>query len=154
MAGVSLCLQGLGSMTMDAHSVGVFREPQGFGIVCSIFAMDIMAMAAVDLTLLKAGGTLQRLYDKGGFPEATVFVEGFPRKLSERSTFVGRIERGCGRPVIQFPVWSCIAHRRLAVTLATDTKIFTARDSCEVNGRLRCRFFVGPSCSHGADMAV
>ena len=72
--------------------------------------MNVVTMTAIDLTLLKTSGTLQRLYNEGGLSEATVFVERLPREFSEGPALVGRIERGSGRPVIEFPVWSRIAH--------------------------------------------
>jgi hypothetical protein len=42
-------------VALSTHSVGVCRESQRLGIVRGILAMHIVAMAAVDLALLKAG---------------------------------------------------------------------------------------------------
>ena len=55
MPRVRFRLPAVAGMTLGTHAVGICCKSQGFWIVRGIFAMDIVAMAAIDLTLLKAG---------------------------------------------------------------------------------------------------
>src|SRR5262249_29160138 len=76
MPGVKFDVGQEARVTLQAHLVGLVRESERLRIGSCVRRVGVVTMPAGHLSLLKAGGPLQGLYDESGFAKSSVLIEG------------------------------------------------------------------------------